>query len=50
MSKLSSWWHNFVDGLSVSTGTKLWLHSYGLYVIWGVGIVAGLLVLRAMFF
>ena len=49
MSKLSSWWHNFVNGLSVSDQTKKYLNDYGLYVIWGVGILAVLLLLRAIF-
>jgi hypothetical protein len=37
MSKLSSWWHDFVNGLSVSDSIKENLNKYGLYVIWGVG-------------
>lgn len=35
-SKLSSWWHKFVDGLDVSDETRALLHAYGLYAIWAV--------------
>jgi len=49
MSDLSKWWHDTVDKLSVSDKMKKYLHDYGLYVIWGVGILAALLLLRAIF-
>ncbi len=44
MSKLSSWWHDFVNGLGISDSVKGFLNAYGLYFIWG-GAVAILLFL-----
>lgn len=37
-SKLTKWWHDFVDGLPVSPEVKASLHAYGPYAIWA-GIV-----------
>lgn len=50
MSKLSSWWHDWVNGSSLSFDNKEFLHKYGLYFIWGGGILLVLLLLRVMFF
>ncbi len=49
MSQLSSWWHNFVNGLGVSQSIKDFLNNYGLYFVWGGGILLGLLLVGALF-
>lgn len=39
MSKFSSWFHDFVNGLGIDQSAKDFLNKYGLYIVWGLGIL-----------
>lgn len=49
MSKLTEWWHDVVDKLDVAPDTKVWLHKYGMYVVWA-GMIGGPILLLTLIF